>query len=369
MLLTRDISNNQSNIGQYSTHITTYSIYQPLKFVLYHQWKQLPASADTLFAQGEQDSLFLSRVWFETLTSQALTKDQSLHLVCVLEDERVLAIAPMMQHTQGNLSSLNNNFTTLFSILVSNDDQLDAILNCLAQGLSQMSVASIRFEPIDKDNHVMNKLCQLMESYGFTSHPYFRFYNWSHQLNGQSSNEYMAQRPTSLCNTIKRKQNKLEREHDCIIRMYKDIDIDEALADYQTVYQASWKANEFFSGFTPALVKRLSKLNWLRMAILYADQQAVAAQIWFVVHGKANIYRLVYDENWKHYSPGSILTQYLMRYVIDTDKVSEIDFLTGNERYKQDWMMLRKERIGIRFVKQTKPGSWYKRIFKRIKSK
>jgi len=73
--------------------------------------------------------------------------------------------------------------------------------------------------------------------------------------------------------------------------MYKDIDIDEALADYQTVYQASWKANEFFSGFTPALVKRLSKLNWLRMAILYADQQAVAAQIWFVVHGlRANEY-------------------------------------------------------------------------------
>lgn len=340
-----------------------------MKFVLYHQWKQLPASADTLFAQGELNSLFLSRAWLETLSSHALTKDQSILLACVLEGERFMAIAPMMQHAQGNLSSLNNNFTTLFSILASKDDQLDAILNCLAQGLSQMSVASIRFEPIDKDDHVMNKLCQLMENYGLNSHPYFRFYNWSHQLNGQSFNGYMDQRPTSLRNTIKRKQSKLENEHDCIIRMYKDIDIDQALADYQTVYQASWKANEFFSDFTPALVKRLSKLNWLRIAILYADQQAVAAQIWFVVHGKANIYRLVYDENWKHYSPGSILTQYLMRYVIDIDKVLEIDFLTGNERYKQDWMTLRKERIGIRFVKRNKPESWLKRKFKRIKSK
>ncbi len=340
-----------------------------MKFVTYHQWEQLPASADALFSRAEQNSLFFSQVWFETLTSHALTKDQSLRLMCVLEDERVLAITPMMLHAQGNLSSLSNNFTTLFSLLITNDSKQDEALSCLAQGLSQMFVPSIRFDPIDKDDHIMNKLCQLMENYGFNSCPYFRFYNWSHNLNGQTFNEYMTERPASLRNTIKRKQRKLEREHACVIQLYKDADIDQALADYRTVYQASWKANEFFSDFTPTLVKRLFKLGWLRMAILYVDQQAIAAQIWFVVHGKANIYRLIYDENWKHYSPGSILTQYLMRYAIDTDKVSEIDFLTGNEQYKQDWMTLRKEHIGIRFAKQTKPSSWLKRKFKQIISK
>ena len=37
-----------------------------------------------------------------------------------------------------------------------------------------------------------------------------------------------------------------------------------------------------------------------------------AAQLWFFVQGKASIFRLAYDEEWKRYSPGSILTAYLM---------------------------------------------------------
>ena len=340
-----------------------------MKFVLYHQWDQLPGTANNLFAQGEQDSLFFSRIWFETLTTHTLTKEQSLRLACVTEEESVLAIAPMLLHEQGNLSSLNNNFTTLYSLLLDTNAQQDEVLACLAQGLAHTSAQSIRIEPIDKDDRHINTLCQLMASHGFQIHPYFRFDNWSHPLSGQSFDEYMAKRPSSLRNTIKRKQRKLEREHDCAIHMFIDTDIDKALIDYQTIYQASWKANEFFSDFTPALVKHLSKLSWLRMAILYVDQQAVAAQIWFVVHGKANIYRLVYDEQWKHFSPGSILTQHLMHYVIDIDKVAEIDFLTGNEQYKQDWMTQRKERIGIRFSKQSKPTSRLKNLVRQVSRK
>ena len=340
-----------------------------MKFVLYYQWDQLPDSANNLFAQGEQDSLFFSRAWFETLSNHTLTKEQSLHLACVINGEHVLAITPMLLHEQGNMSSLSNNFTTLYSLLVADDNQLNEVLACLAQGLAQMSIQSFRIEPIDKDDRNINRLCQLMTSHGYKSYPYFRFYNWSHSLNRQLFIDYMVERPKHLRNTIKRKQRKLAREHDYVIQMYKDTEIDKALMDYQAIYQASWKANEFYSDFTPALVKHLSKLNWLRMAILYVDQQAIAAQIWFVVHGKANIYRLVYDEQWKHFSPGSILTQHLMHYVIDIDKVAEIDFLTGNEQYKQDWMTQRKERIGIRFSKQSKPTSRLKNLVRQVSRK
>ena len=147
------------------------------------------------------------------------------------------------------------------------------------------------------------------------------------------------------------------------------MDTERALRDYQVVYQESWKANEFFADFTPSLVKKLSELGWLRLAILYIEQKPVAAQIWFVVHGKANIYRLVYDERWKNYSPGSILTQYLMHHVIDTDKVAEIDFLTGNESYKQDWMTVRQELIGVRFVKQAEQISIFSRMIQWLENK
>jgi CelD/BcsL family acetyltransferase involved in cellulose biosynthesis len=49
-----------------------------------------------------------------------------------------------------------------------------------------------------------------------------------------------------------------------------------------------------------------------------------------------------------------------MAYVIDTDKVEEIDFLTGNEAYKQDWMSERRERWGLTCVNRRKPkGRFY----------
>jgi len=346
-----------------------------MRFILYTEWNQLPESANILFAQSEQRSLFCSRIWLETLSTHALAEHQSLLLACVIESSRTLAILPLIKGAQGDLSSLSNNFTSLYSLLMTNSGQQDSILKCLAEGLarhiaddtSEKKTQSILFEPIDTNDDNIMRLHQLIEANGFKSQTYFRFYNWMHPIQDQSFDEYMAERPANLRNTIRRKKSKLGREHGYEIRLYKNdkktpMLIDQVLKHYTEIYKTSWKTNEFFSDFTPALVNGLYQNNWLRLAILYANEQPIAAQIWFVVHGKANIYRLVHDENWKQYSPGSILTEYLMRYVIDTDKVAEIDFLTGNERYKQDWMTVRRERFGIRFAKQPKQKNSFGRF-------
>jgi len=102
--------------------------------------------------------------------------------------------------------------------------------------------------------------------------------------------------------------------------------------------------------------------------VLFVKQQPVAAQLWFVLHGKANIFRLAYDQAWKQYSPGSILTSFLMEYVIDTDNVTEIDFLTGNDTYKQDWMSERRERWALSCVKRRKPTGMFDFFSESLKS-
>ena len=345
-----------------------------MKFVCYRHWEQLPDNANALFEQYEKDSLFYSRIWFECLTAHTQDKQQSLIIACVINDENVFAVLPMLMCAQNSLSALSNNFTSLFSVLVSRNAPQDKILTCLAEGLSRLPIHPLRFEPVDIHDTNISSLVHALQLYGFRCSPYFRFYNWSHSLNGQSFNEYMAERPGSLRNTIQRKQRKLDREHGYKIQLYKDSDIKQALSDYQITYNASWKSGEFFSSFTPALAQNLSRFGWTRLAILYVNHEPIAAQIWFIVHGKANIYRLVYDEQWKQYSPGSILTHFLMRYVIETDKVSHIDFLTGNEGYKQDWMSIRKERIGIALAKSpvknnvfTRSTQFLKKLFSRSK--
>ena len=45
---------------------------------------------------------------------------------------------------------------------------------------------------------------------------------------------------------------------------------------------------------------------------------------------------------------------YLLEHVIDTDKVTDIDFLSGNDAYKKDWMSERRERFALVCVKKAK---------------
>ena len=327
-----------------------------MEFVCYRDWTALPAAADALFARAERDSLFFSRRWFENLAANALDADQRLMLACVMEGDRVLAILPLRAGRDGNWHALSSYYSSLFTLLIADADR-PAILECMARGLAGLALRSLRLEPVAQDDAVLDGLRQAMERHGFASHRAFSFVNWFHPLQGRSYEQYMAERPSRLRNTIARKRRSLRRDHDCGIRLYIDDGLEQGLADYSTIYKASWKAGERFTGFVPALVNTMAGPGWLRLAILYIDGQPVAGQIWFVVHGKASIFRLAYDEAWKHYSPGSILTAWLMEHVIDVDRVGSVDFLTGNEPYKQDWMSRRRERWRLVFMRKPAPAS------------
>lgn len=56
-----------------------------------------------------------------------------------------------------------------------------------------------------------------------------------------------------------------------------------------------------------------------------------------------------------------------MEYVIDTYRVEDIDFLTGNDAYKQDWMSERRERSLLSCVKNKRPASRYERVIESLK--
>jgi hypothetical protein len=339
-----------------------------MKFVCYADWDQLPESANVLFEQGEKDSIFFSRPWFECLTATALDDDHTLVLACVVSGDKVLAMLPLMQ-SSGNKTwySLRHGFTPLYSLLTADDDQ-ERILTCLARALSQLPVNGLLLEPVAIDDSKLNGLQKCLAGSGFNCEYIFRDYNWIYRLQGQSYAEYMAARPAQLRNTIARKKRKLEREHGFEIRLFTGDEVPHGMPDYYVVYNASWKQNEIRNaGFQDCFVEGFSRVGWSRLAILYIKGQPVAAQLWFVRHNKASIFRLAYDKAWRQYSTGSILTSFLMEYVIDTDRVNEIDFLSGNDAYKQDWMSERRERFLLSCVKSNKPASRYERFIEALK--
>jgi frataxin-like iron-binding protein CyaY len=323
-----------------------------MEFACYAGLNELPAGVDRLFARAERESIFFSRPWFENLLVNSQEKGRTILLACVLNGDQVVALLPLSQQDGDHCHPLKHLYTSLYSLLL-HEDRQEQILTCLIEGLRALPIRSLQLEPIAEDDVNLQLLQQMMESSGFTCHRYFHFYNWIHRTHGESFSDYMTARPSRVRNTVKRKQRKLEREQGYRIQLYTDSDLDQALADYRSVYNASWKANEVFEPFVEGLARRLAQAGWLRLAILYINEQPAAAQFWFVAHGKASIFKLAYDEAWKHYSPGSILIAYLMQHVIDIDKVDEIDFLTGNDAYKQDWMSERRQRWRLSCIDTT----------------
>lgn len=338
-----------------------------MKFKCFTEWNQLPQSSDALFSQAEKDSLLFSRAWFENLVTTALENDQSLMLACVIEDSEdsefsqnsnVLAILPLISCDNKEWTALNHLYTSLYTLLMVKSVQQKTqqkILSCLAKGLSQLPFESLKLNSLAADDDKLNNLQQAMESSGLSCVRYAHFFNWFHPLQGQTFTDYMASRPSRVRNTIARKQRKLEREHGYEIRLYTGSDVQQAMTDFHAVYKASWKMKERFAEVMEGFINRFSEMGWTRLAILYIEGKPVATQLWFVAHKKASIFKLAYDEAWKQYSPGSILTKYLMEIVIDVDKAEEIDFLTGNDRYKQEWMSERRQRWRMVITHKCQP--------------
>ena len=339
-----------------------------MKFVCYNDWKQLPESASALFAQAERGSLFFSRQWFECLTATALEADHALVLACVVSGDKFMAMLPLMQCAGINTwFSLRHGFTPIFSLLLAKDDQA-RVITCFVEALSQLQVYGLLLEPVADDDSALNGLQKQLAAAGYQCEFRFRHYNWICRVSGQSYAEYMAARPAHLRNTIVRKKRKLEREHSYEIRLFTGDEVLRGMSDYYVVYHASWKQNEIKNAaFQDCFIEKFTRAGWSRLAILYVKGQPIAAQLWFVHNDKASIFRLAYDKAWRQYSPGSILTSYMMEYVIDTDRVNEIDFLTGNDAYKQDWMSERRERFLLSCVKKTKPVSRAARFAEALK--
>lgn len=337
-----------------------------MQFACYTAFEQLPRGVDALFAKAERESVFWTRQWFETVARYPSNQDQSLQLACVIDEDRVLALLPLVEEGDSSLVSMTHVYSSLFSFLIAENEDT-GVYTCLAEGLKKLPYKAMRLTPVDAQDPQLNRLQSALQASGYRCHRAARFPNWFHRTRGETFDDYMAGRPSQVRNTIARKQRKLQREHEYHIRLYSGEDLPQGLADYHAVYLASWKGKELYPEFVDHLARQLAAKGWLRLAVLYIDGQPAAAQYWFVTGGTASIFKLAYDEAWKAYSPGSILINYLMQHVIDHDKVEEIDFLYGNDAYKKDWMSEKRERWGLYCAQPAPPKGFFERLRQAMK--
>jgi hypothetical protein len=128
--------------------------------------------------------------------------------------------------------------------------------------------------------------------------------------------------------------------------------------EFEAVYEQSWKPTESHPDFLREWACDEAGAGRLRLGIARIDGNAVAAQFWTVDHGVAYIHKLAHVAGHDALSPGTLLTHELFRHAFDQDHVIRIDFGTGDDGYKRDWMEESAPLMTIRAWDLAQPSSW-----------
>jgi hypothetical protein len=244
--------------------------------------------------------------------------------------------------------SLSNYFSALFEPIHApglSARQLQPLIRTLRVEGHKPGV--LRFAPMDPESASFALLNQAFKLAGLLTYKYFRFGNWHLPCEGLSWDTFFASRPAILRNTVRRMRKRFANEGGSIELVSGGPRVEDAIEAYKRVYAESWKTAEPLQDFVTGLVRHSAQAGNLRFAIAWMNGKPVAAQIWLVAFGRAEIFKLAYDKTQKQYSPGTLLTAHLLEHVMDVDKVSEVDYLSGDDPYKATWMTERRERWGM----------------------
>lgn len=170
-------------------------------------------------------------------------------------------------------------------------------------------------------------------------------------VGGRSFAEFLASRPGPLRTTLKRRGGKVTCE---VLTRFDAAAWDE----YEAIYRESWKPEEGCTSLLRAFAEAEGAAGRLRLGVARADGVAVAAQMWTVEAATAFIHKLAHRESAKALSPGTSLSAAMFAQAIDGDGVAAVDFGTGDNPYKRDWMDGMRPRYRLDMLRPGWPGNW-----------
>jgi hypothetical protein len=329
----------------------------PLKAKVYSSFDVLPESYSGVFEAGAGISFFLSKEWFQNFTEHVVADPQKLRVYGVeTADGCPVATLPMIETHQSNgvlshacLESLTNYYSCCFAPILRNGQIEREVIKALAERLweDRAQWEILRLQPLNRDSAVYTALVETFGQMGLIVQTYFCFGNWYLDVAGRSYQEYFKSLPSVLQKNIPYNLRRLERSDGKIVIVTDETGLERALDDYEKVYNSSWKVQEATPQFIRGLARIAARKGWLRLGLVYIAGEPAAAQLWIVNGRVASIYKIAYDERFAKLSAGTALTAKLMERAIDEDKVTVVDYLSGEDDYKKNWMSHRREFWGI----------------------
>lgn len=284
-----------------------------------------------LFDEDAQASPFDRLDWFEALHRDCMAKaaplitimrdgEVAMRLVLAPDGKRVGAMANWYSFHWGPQWAGNPERATKARLALA-----------LARGL-RSHCATLSLAPLN-DSEDTALLHDAFDAAGWVVQRTATGQNHWLDTRGRSFDQWWVERPGALRSTVKRKGAKGLVE----LSIHREFS-DSLWDDYESVYRASWKPPEGQPDFLRARACREGDCGTLRLGIARVEGKAVAAQYWSVDNGTAYIHKLAHVSGVEALSPGTLLTHALFRMAFDEDKVARIDFGTGDDSYKRDWM-------------------------------
>ena len=318
--------------------------------IAYHADLDEVQSLPRLAALSEAQAAPFERLaWWQGLAGECAMAP----LVAVAEDGEGLAVLALATGAK-RLEALANWYNFRWRPLASPDADAPALFTALAADLAKRTKRTKRTKRITLE--------PLLGADAALLAPSFRAAGWvveqaacgtNHwlEVRGRDFATYLSTRPGPLRTTLARKRGRLTVE---IVTRFDAA----TYAAYEAVYAESWKPSEG----SPAFLRRFAEAEGaggrLRLGIARAGDEVAAAQLWSVEGDTAFIHKLAHRETAKALSPGTVLTAALLQHVIDRDHVREVDFGTGDEPYKRDWMEASRPLHRLDMFRPEAPSLW-----------
>lgn len=328
---------------------------------VYRHPAEFPQEVTQFLVDAESDNIECGVTWYQNLVDHVYPGDPGVHFYVLRSKGNPIAALPVLIRTQRSgteVQALANYYCALYAPILERSVRAPQLATMLrAMRATAGPLRSITFAPMDPRSHAYRELLNALEQIGLVPFRFFKFGNWYLPVNCTWP-AYLASREGQLRSTIKRMGKKFAAEGG-VLQIVSGADgLDRAIDAYTSVYARSWKEPEPYPGFMPGLIRACAARGWLRMGIAWLGEVPIAAQVWIVANAKANIYKLAYDDKYKAYAPGTLLTAALMQHCIERDKIDEADYLIGDDPYKRSWMTQRRERWGIVAYDPWTVGGW-----------
>ncbi|NJO14132.1 MAG: GNAT family N-acetyltransferase [Rhizobiales bacterium] len=260
------------------------------------------------------------------------------------------AAALALTEAGGRITPLRNWYAFTWRSLGIAGKSGDALLTAIATSLKARAYR-VTLEPVPDEDGAAEQLAQAFRHAGWQVVIETCDTNHILPVAGRSFADYWGSRPGALRSTLKRKVKKVETQ---VLTYFDPAVWDE----YEAIYAASWKPTEDHPAMLRAFAEAEGAAGRLRLGVARAQGLAIAAQCWTVENSIAYIHKLAHLESHRHLSAGTTLSAALFQHLIDKDKVALIDFGTGDQSYKADWMEAVRPRFRIDCLNPAAPRAW-----------